>query len=73
MYEELERRSNKITNPYIQNLRRIEFMVTLACSGKCKIPKRQLITNGYFSRDLSRTESVAWLKDVGDIPFPGFS
>ena len=106
-------------NPYIQNLNRIEFVVTLACSGKCRhcsegdhsaasahiggeaaaetvrkvaekysikslmtfggepllypetvckiqaaardigIPKRQLITNGFFSRDKEKIRQVA--------------
>lgn len=106
-------------NPYIKNLNRIEFLITLACTGRCKhcsegghsntsdiidgdtaagmirktakqfnieslmtfggepllypevvckiqsaardagIPKRQLITNGYFSKDERRIHSVA--------------
>lgn len=106
-------------NKYLRNLNRIEFIITLACTGKCKhcsegdhkrvgenidkdiavdavmyiaekfniksvmtfggepllypdtvckihsvaremsIPKRQLITNGYFSRDYGRIKSVA--------------
>ncbi|MBQ7954768.1 MAG: radical SAM protein [Lachnospiraceae bacterium] len=106
-------------NPYIQNLNRIEFLITLACTGRCKhcsegehvncgdyidgdiatqvvyqvaekyniqslmtfggepllrpeavckiqraaldcgIPKRQLITNGFFSKDAKRIEAVA--------------
>lgn len=105
-------------NPYLKNLNRIEFVVTMACSGKCKhcsqgdhrssehidkdiacssvrkiaseyhinslmtfggeplleaetvcaihktakdmgIPNRQLITNGYFSKDFGKIESVA--------------
>lgn len=105
-------------NKYLKNLNRIEFVVTMACSGKCKhcsqgehktsesidntlaaeavlkitkeyniksvmtfggepllcyetvceihkaatlmnIPKRQLITNGYFSKDKSKIELVA--------------
>lgn len=105
-------------NEYIKNLNRIEFVVTMACSGKCKhcsqgshvsndhidadiaeqaiydicsqydiqslmtfggepllypetvcrihsaarkmsIPKRELITNGYFSRDKNRIKEVA--------------
>ena len=105
-------------NRYLKNLRRIEFVVTMACSGKCKhcsqgehrenecidkdvaadavckiareysiesvmtfggepllsretvceihkkakemnIPHRQLITNGYFSRDFGRIRLVA--------------
>ena len=105
-------------NKHLKNLNRIEFVVTMACTGKCKhcsqgehktsgcidkklsaeavkkiaaeysiksvmtfggepllypdtvyeihkaateinIPKRQLITNGYFSKDLTAAESVA--------------
>ena len=105
-------------NQYLKNLNRIEFVVTMACSGKCKhcsqgehksndnidkdlareaviriaeeynidsvmtfggepllypetvceihkaakkmnIPKRQLITNGYFSKNSDKTEIVA--------------
>lgn len=106
-------------NPYLKNLNRIEFVVTLACTGRCihcsqgehrnagqridgdaaalalrriaenypiesvmtfggepllypdvvcsihaaaremQIPKRQLITNGYFSRDAEKIRSVA--------------
>ena len=105
-------------NPYLRNLNRIEFVVTMACTGKCKhcsqgnhnstdkidsrlaadavrsiagkydiksvmtfggepllcpdtvfavhkaatemnIPKRQLITNGYFSKDISKIKSTA--------------
>lgn len=106
-------------NPYVQNLNRIEFVVTMACTGRCKhcsegehtgggehidghvgaevvrrvcgsyeiksmmtfggepllypeavcqihraakkmgIPKRQLITNGYFTRDESRIGETA--------------
>lgn len=105
-------------NSYLKNLNRIEFVVTMACTGKCKhcsqgdhnsteqldkslcadavrkiaseyniqsvmtfggepllcpetvyeihkaakelcIPKRQLITNGYFSRDFNNIRSVA--------------
>ena len=105
-------------NRYLKNLNRIEFVVTTACTGKCKhcsqgehnytdnldksvaadavrkiakeykiksvmtfggepllcpetvcaihkaaaetdIPKRQLITNGYFSKDLSKIKPVA--------------
>ena len=106
-------------NPYIQNLNRIEFLVTLACTGRCKhcsegdhatngeyidsnaavrviyklcneysieslmtfggepllhpdevcrihaaakemnIPKRSLITNGFFSKDEERIKSAA--------------
>lgn len=106
-------------NKYLKNLNRIEFIITLACTGRCKhcsegdhksvgenidkdiaadavmyiaekyniksvmtfggepllypdtvckiqsvakdvnIPKRQLITNGYFSRDYGRIQSVA--------------
>ncbi|MCH5251480.1 MAG: radical SAM protein [Lachnospiraceae bacterium] len=106
-------------NPYVQNLNRIEFLVTLACSGHCKhcsegshhsagehidgdvaaemvrrtaenynieslmtfggepllypeevckiqaaardmnIPKRQLITNGFFSRNAEKIQKVA--------------
>lgn len=106
-------------NPYIKNLNRLEFLVTFACTGKCKhcsegehatkgkhldgdvaaevvsnvsqkykidslmtfggepllyadevckihvaakkagIPKRQLITNGFFSKDSERIEQVA--------------
>ena len=106
-------------NPYIQNLNRIEFLITLACTGHCKhcsegdhvtngeyidgdiavqvvyklcneysiqslmtfggepllhpdevcrihaaaqemnIPKRSLITNGFFSKDEKRIKSVA--------------
>lgn len=106
-------------NPYLKNLNRIEFVVTLACSGRCKhcsegehagageyiegdvaarlvkdvcenykiqslmtfggepllrpdvvcqihsaaremqIPKRQLITNGFFSKDPERIKEVA--------------
>ncbi len=104
-------------NPYLKNLNRIEFVVTMACSGKCKhcsqgesrssdnidkalaadavrriaetygidsvmtfggepllypetvceihkaakemnIPKRQLITNGYFSKDYDKIKAV---------------
>ncbi len=110
-------RRNKM-NKYLKNLNRIEFVVTLACSGKCKhcsqgehkssvsidkntavsavekisagyniesvmtfggepllfpetvceihkaarkmnIPKRQLITNGYFSKDADKIKLVA--------------
>lgn len=110
---------NGETNPYLKNLNRIEYMVTLACSGRCKhcsegdhrksggsldgaiaarlirtvtekypiesvmtfggepllypetvyqihtaakernIPARQLITNGYFSRDVRQIHRVA--------------
>ena len=105
-------------NPYLKNLNRIEFVVTMACTGKCKhcsqgdhessdnidktlasdavrkiaeeyhidsvmtfggeplicadtvceihkvatdmnIPKRQLITNGYFSRDYDKIRQTA--------------
>lgn len=105
-------------NPFLKNLNRIEFVVTTACTGKCRhcsqgdirssehidkdkaceairkiaseynitsimtfggesllyhetvcavhrtaaemgIPKRQLITNGYFSRDYDKINSVA--------------
>ena len=105
-------------NKYLRNLNRIEFVVTLACTGKCKhcsqgdhktnenidkdiaaeairktakeyniksvmtfggepllypetvceihkaakemnIPKRQLITNGYFSKDINKIREVA--------------
>lgn len=106
-------------NPYIQNLNRIEFVITLACTGRCKhcsegdhigchdhidtaaavqlvqdvtanytirslmtfggepllhpdtvcaihraaaqagIPKRQLITNGFFSKDPEKIQTVA--------------
>ena len=105
-------------NPYLKNLNRIEFVVTMACTGKCKhcsqgehnsndhidknsgadavrkiaekynidsvmtfggepllhpetvceihrvakemnIPKRQLITNGYFSKDIDKIKFVA--------------
>lgn len=105
-------------NQYLRNLKRIEFVVTMNCTGKCKhcsqgmhnsnenidkdiaadavrkiakeyhinsvmtfggepllfpetvyaihnavkemnIPHRQLITNGYFSRDINKIESVA--------------
>ncbi len=105
-------------NPYLKNLNRIEFVVTMACSGKCKhcsqgdhknsesinkqlasdavcriaqeyniksvmtfggepllcsdtvcaihqtakemhIPDRQLITNGYFSKDFDKIHAVA--------------
>ena len=106
-------------NPYLKNLNKIEFVVTYACTGRCKhcsegehpfcgeridpgiaadavrkiageydiktvmtfggepllypeavyavmdaareqnIPKRQVITNGYFSRDVHRIEAVA--------------
>lgn len=106
-------------NPYIQNLNRIEFLITLACTGRCKhcsegdhvtngeyinsdiavqvvnklcdeynieslmtfggepllhpdavckihtaarkmnIPKRQLITNGFFSKDKESIKTVA--------------
>ena len=105
-------------NKYLRNLNRIEFVVTMACTGKCKhcsqgnhnstdkidsklaadavrsisenyniksvmtfggesllcpdtvsaihkaatemnIPKRQLITNGYFSKDISKIKSTA--------------
>ena len=105
-------------NKYLQNLNRIEFVVTMACTGKCKhcsqgdhktnenidkdiaaeairkiakeyniksvmtfggepllypetvcethkaakemnIPKRQLITNGYFSKDINKIREVA--------------
>ena len=106
-------------NPYVQNLNRIEFLITLACTGRCKhcsegdhaasgeyidsnaavqvvyklcneylieslmtfggepllhpdevcrihaaakemnIPKRSLITNGFFSKDEERIKSVA--------------
>lgn len=106
-------------NKYLNNLNRIEFLITLACTGRCKhcsegdhksvgehinkdiaakavrqivennniksvmtfggepllypdavcqihsvarelnIPKRQLITNGYFSKNLTRIETVA--------------
>lgn len=106
-------------NPYLKNLNRIEFVVTLACTGRCRhcsqgehgnvgrrldadaaalavrriaenyriesvmtfggepllypevvcsihaaagkmqIPKRQLITNGYFSRETGKIEAVA--------------
>lgn len=113
-------------NPYLQNLNKIEFVVTNACTGRCKhcsagehynctesineelaanavmkiaseydiktvmtfggepllypqtifeimraalkmnVPKRQVITNGYFSRDLSTIKSVAkGLSDSG--------
>ena len=112
-------------NPYLKNLKKIEFVVTYACTGKCKhcsegnhhlrgtsispdiateavkkvakeypiqtvmtfggepllypnavykihsaardigIPKRQLITNGYFSKDESTISSVARME-----PFP---
>ena len=108
-----------IMNNYLKNLNRIEFIITLACTGKCKhcsegdhkrvgeyidpniaaeavlriaekyqiksvmtfggepllypeavckihsaateagIPKRQLITNGYFSKDPQRIQAVA--------------
>ena len=108
-----------IMNNYLKNLNRIEFIITLACTGKCKhcsegdhkrvgehidpdiaaeavmriaekyqiksvmtfggepllypeavcnihsaateagIPKRQLITNGYFSKDPERIQAVA--------------
>ncbi len=105
-------------NPYLKNLSRIEFVITMACTGKCKhcsqgehnshdnidkssgaeavlkiaekynidsvmtfggepllypgtvyeihraatqmnIPKRQLITNGYFSKDLDKIKHTA--------------
>lgn len=105
-------------NPYLKNLNRIEFVVTMACTGKCRhcsqgdhnntdkldkhicadavrkiagkysitsvmtfggepllasdtvfeihkaakemnIPKRQLITNGYFSKDFDKIKSTA--------------
>lgn len=106
-------------NPYTKNLNRIEFLITLACTGRCKhcsegdhtnagchidgdaaaemvrrvaerhnieslmtfggepllypdevykihnaardmkIPKRQLITNGFFTRDIDRIQTVA--------------
>ena len=105
-------------NPYLKNLSRIEFVVTMACTGKCKhcsqgehrssesidktlaseavrkiaseynitsvmtfggepllcpdtvfeihktatemnIPHRQLITNGYFSKDYNKIKSIA--------------
>ena len=105
-------------NPYLKNLSRIEFVVTMSCTGKCKhcsqgenrssdnidkalaadavrriaetysidsvmtfggepllypetvceihktakemnIPKRQLITNGYFSKDYDKIKAVA--------------
>lgn len=106
-------------NPYLKNLNRIEFVITYACTGKCKhcsegdhedcgehidgkaaaravkdiagqyaiqslmtfggepllypedvceihaaakeagVPKRQLITNGYFSKDENRITEVA--------------
>ena len=105
-------------NKYLKNLKRIEFVVTMACTGKCKhcsqgdhktnenidkdiaaeairktakeyniksvmtfggepllypetvceihkaakemnIPKRQLITNGYFSKDINKIREVA--------------
>ena len=105
-------------NPYLKNLSRIEFVVTMACTGKCKhcsqgehrssesidktlasdavrkiaseynitsvmtfggepllcpdtvfeihktatemnIPHRQLITNGYFSKDCNKIKSIA--------------
>ncbi len=108
-------------NKYLKNLNRIEFVVTMACTGKCKhcsqgehkssenidkvlaanavrkiaeeyaiksvmtfggepllcyetvceihkvsremnIPKRQLITNGYFSRDIDKIKLIA--KDI---------
>ena len=113
-------------NPYLKNLRKIEFVVTYACTGKCKhcsegdhsncgehidakaaalavekvagyypiqtvmtfggepllypeavfaihkaavkmnIPHRQVITNGYFSKDVSRMKWMAQnLKEVG--------
>lgn len=113
-------------NPYLQNLRKIEFVVTYACTGKCKhcsegdhsvcgehidaeaaalavekvaecypiqtvmtfggepllypeavfsihhaatrmqIPNRQVITNGYFSKDGSRMQwMTAQLKEAG--------
>ena len=113
-------------NPYLQNLRKIEFVVTYACTGKCKhcsegdhsaygehidakaaalavekvaerypiqtvmtfggepllypdavffihktamkmqIPHRQVITNGYFSKDVSRMKWMAQnLKEAG--------
>ena len=112
-------------NPYLKNLSRIEFVVTMACTGKCKhcsqgehrsndsidknlsvnavrkiaeeynitslmtfggepllypdtvcqihktaadmnIPHRQLITNGYFSKDIHKINSVAlMLADSG--------
>lgn len=106
-------------NPYTKNLNRVEFLITLACTGRCKhcsegdhsnagchiegdavaemvrkvterynieslmtfggepllypdevykihtaardmkIPKRQLITNGFFTRDIERIQNVA--------------
>ena len=112
-------------NKYLQNLNRIEFVVTMACTGKCKhcsqgdhktnknldkdiaaeairktakeyniksvmtfggepllypetvceihkaakemnIPKRQLITNGYFSKDINKIREVTkMLSDCG--------
>ncbi|MBO5934977.1 MAG: radical SAM protein [Clostridia bacterium] len=112
-------------NKYLRNLNRIEFVVTMACTGKCKhcsqgdhktnenidkdiaaeairktakeyniksvmtfggepllypetvceihkaakemnIPKRQLITNGYFSKDINKIREVAkMLSDCG--------
>ncbi len=70
-------------NKYMKNLNRIEFVVTMACTGRCRhcsegehiskgehidgevaakeygIPKRDLITNGFFSKDKKRIKEVA--------------
>lgn len=113
-------------NPYLKNLNRIEFVVTMACSGKCKhcsqgesrssdsidkalaadavrriaetysidsvmtfggepllypetvceihktakemnIPKRQLITNGYFSKDYDKIKAVTLSLAAGGV------
>lgn len=85
--EELSKKSTM--NEYLKNLNRIEFVVTLACTGRCKhcqngdpvhtsehidadaavraihkagadmgIRKRQVITNGYFSKRHDRIEEV---------------
>lgn len=77
-------------NEYVKNLNRREFVVTMACTGKCRhcsevdhtnctghidadiaatemgIPKRSLITNGFFTKDQNKIKEVVQnLEDSG--------